>query len=307
MAGRLSEDQPFWNDRSQREYPKLVRRRILISGCGYLGQAVADLFHRQGWGVQGWTRSIESARELLTKPYPVEVIDISNREQVCSCTQSFDAVIHCASTRGGDPDLYRRVYLTGMRNLVDRFAGSKILFTSSTSVYAQADGEEVTEESPAEPIHATGRILRETEQLVLEHSGLVARLAGIYGAGRSFLLRKFLDNDVVIDSRTNRFVNQIHRDDAAAALLLLLNREVAGDGIYNVVDDQPILQSECYRWLAERLDRPLPPVGRSRLKRKRGQSNKRVSNAKLRSLGWTPQYPTFADGIEKSVLPSSSW
>jgi hypothetical protein len=29
-----------------------------------------------------------------------------------------------------------------------------------------------------------------------------------------------------------------------------------------------------------------------------------VSNAKLCSVGWTPQYPTFADGMEKSVLPS---
>jgi hypothetical protein len=55
--------------------------------------------------------------------------------------------------------------------------------------------------------------------------------------------------------------------------------------------------------LAQRLDRPLPPIGKSRGQRKRGDSNKRVSNAKLRRLGWTLQYPTFAEGMEKSVLP----
>jgi hypothetical protein len=38
--------------------------------------------------------------------------------------------------------------------------------------------------------------------------------------------------------------------------------------------------------------------------RKRGDSNKRVSNAKLRALGWTPRYPSFAEGMEKSVLSS---
>ena len=70
-----------------------------------------------------------------------------------------------------------------------------------------------------------------------------------------------------------------------------------------MVVDQPMLQIECYRWLAQRLDRPLPPIGKSRGQRKRGDSNKRVSNAKLRSLGWTLQYPTFAEGMEKSVLP----
>jgi hypothetical protein len=29
-----------------------------------------------------------------------------------------------------------------------------------------------------------------------------------------------------------------------------------------------------------------------------------VSNVKLRRSGWTPQYPTFADAMEKSILPS---
>ena len=74
--------------------------------------------------------------------------------------------------------------------------------------------------------------------------------------------------------------------------------------IYNVVDDQPLLQSECYRWLAKKLNRALPAIGRSTSTPKRGDSNKRVSNAKLRRLGWTLRYSTFAEAMEKSVLPS---
>jgi hypothetical protein len=73
-----------------------------------------------------------------------------------------------------------------------------------------------------------------------------------------------------------------------------------------VVDDQPMLQSDCYRWLAQRLNRPLPPIRELTEQRKRGDTNKRVSNAKLRSLGWHLQYPTFADAMEKSILPSLS-
>jgi nucleoside-diphosphate-sugar epimerase len=117
------------------------------------------------------------------------------------------------------------------------------------------------------------------------------------------MLNKFLAGRAIIDAENDRFVNQVHRDDIASALFVLLNQERGGQ-IYNVVDDQPVLQSECYRWLAERLNRPLPPFGRSMQRRKRGDSNKRVSNAKLRRLGWTPQYPTFADAMEKSILPS---
>ena len=273
---------------------------ILIAGCGYVGQATADLFHRAGWKVEGWTRS----KAGTGKPYPIHAIDITDAQQVHACERSFDVIVHCASTRGGHVDLYRRVYLDGARNLLETFVTSAILFTSSTSVYAQINGERVTEESAAEPRHQTGQILRETEELYLAHSGIVARLGGIYGPGRSALLRKFLAGNAVVDPKNDRFINQVHRDDIAAALFLLLDRQREAKQIYNVVDDQPIRQSECYRWLAKKLNRPLPPVGKSPAPGKRGETSKRVSNAKLRGLGWRPRYPTFAEAMGKSILPS---
>src|SRR5207237_624948 len=147
-------------------------------------------------------------------------VDISNDNQVSAQTGNFDSVIHCASTRGGDADSYRRVYLNGVANLLRRFNGSRILFTSSTSVYAQTKGEVVTEESDAAPTHETGKILRAAEDLVLAQRGLIIRLGGIYGPGRSALLRKFLNSDAALDSENDRFVNQIHRDDAASAIAL---------------------------------------------------------------------------------------
>jgi nucleoside-diphosphate-sugar epimerase len=278
--------------------------RVLIAGCGYIGQAAADLFQAAGWVVEGWTRSAESAASLSAKPYPVREVDVSRPAQLAECAGTFDAVVHCASSGGGDAEMYRRVYLNGARNLLETFPGSKLLFTSSTSVYAQRDGSWVTEESETKPMRETSRILLETERSVLASGGIVARLAGIYGPGRSALLNKFLKGTAMIDPETDRFVNQVHRDDIAAALFLLLSRESEIAQIYNVVDDQPILQSECYRWLAHRLNRPLPPIGRSIQERKRGDSNKRVSNAKLRALGWTLRYPTFPEAMDKSILPS---
>ena len=280
--------------------------RILIAGCGYVGQATADLFHAAGWDVEGWTASEESAAALSAKPYRACQVDISNCDQVAERPGTFDAVIHCASSRGGGVEFYRQIYLNGARNLLDRFAETKLLFTSSTSVYAQCDGSWVTEESETKPARDTGRVLLETEKLVLERRGTVVRLAGIYGPGRSALLNKFLASKATIDPESDRFVNQVHRDDIASAIFFLVTRETQRTQIYNVVDDQPMLQTECYRWLAQRLDRPLPPIGKSTGLRKRGNSNKRVSNARLRSLGWTPQYPTFVDAMEKSILPSMS-
>jgi nucleoside-diphosphate-sugar epimerase len=276
--------------------------RILIAGCGYVGQATADLFHAAGWTVEGWTRSAESAAKLSAKPYPVYAVDVADRAQVYARAGTFDAVIHCASSGGGGIDAYRQIYLNGARSLLDRFGGSKVIFTSSTSVYAQRDGSWVTEKSETQPARETGRILLETEQLVLAQGGVVARLAGIYGPGRSALLSKFLAGSAIIDPENDRFINQVHRDDIATALFLLLDRPSPARETYNVVDDQPILQSECYRWLAAKLNRPIPPMGRSTAAPKRGASNKRVSNARLRHLGWIPRYPTFAEAMEKSIL-----
>jgi nucleoside-diphosphate-sugar epimerase len=278
--------------------------RILIAGCGYVGQSTADLFHAAGWGVEGWTASDKSAGALSTKPYPICQVDISRRDQVTEHRGTFDAVIHCASSRGGGVESYRQVYLNGARNLLDRF--KKTLFTSSTSVYAQRDGSWVTEESETKPVRETGQVLLETENLVLGRDGMVVRLAGIYGPGRSALLSKFLAGTAIIDPENDRFVNQVHRDDIASAIFLLVSGKWRKRQIYNVVDDQPILQSDCYRWLAQRLNRSMPPIGELREQHKRGDTNKRVSNAKLRSLGWTLQYPTFVDAMENSILRSMS-
>lgn len=286
--------------------------RILIAGCGYVGAATANLFHQAGWQVEGWTSSPESARELAAMPFRVRPVDITDRGAVAATVTPFDAIIQCASSGGGDADDYRKIYLEGARNLCATFPRALLLFTSSTSVYAQGDGEWVTEESAADPMRPTARLLRETEELVLSAEGIVARLAGIYGPGRSALLRKFLAGTAVVDPGAERFINQVHRDDIASALFLLSQRALAGSlrceptdrGIFNVSDNHPISQRECYEWLASQLQRPIPPAAPAPVERRRGNSNKRVSSAKLHGLGWSPRYPTFQLAMTESIVPT---
>jgi nucleoside-diphosphate-sugar epimerase len=195
-------------------------------------------------------------------------------------------------------EAYRRVYLEGARNLLAVLAPERLLFTSSTSVYTQTSGEWVAEESAAEPDRETGRVLRETEELVLAQRGCIARLAGIYGPARSVLLRKFLSGEAVIEADGARWINQVHRDDVASALVRLL--ETGSSGVFNVADDRPATQLATYEWLAAHFARPLPPTGPVDPNRKRGWTNKRVSNARLRALGWAPIYPSFFDAVAQA-------
>jgi nucleoside-diphosphate-sugar epimerase len=280
--------------------------RVLIAGCGYVGAAAADLFHATGWEVEGWTRSSGSAAQLTAKPYVVHAIDITNRSAVQAAASAFDVVIHCASSGGGGTESYQRVYLEGANNLLAVLQPPRFIYTSSTSVYAQTKGEWVDEESAAEPVHETGKILRRAEEVVRQNGGLVARLAGIYGPGRSALLRKFLSGQARLDNEGQRYLNQVHRDDVAAALrhFVVSSMEYSSAAVVNVTDDQPITQREAYEWLANKLDRPPPPGSAWPSERKRGASNKRVSNRKLHAFGWKPKFPTFPIGMENSVLPA---
>jgi nucleoside-diphosphate-sugar epimerase len=275
--------------------------RVLIAGCGFVGLATARLFATRNWDVVGCTHSPESAANLAGEAFPLIACDLADRSAVQKQVDRgpFDAVIHCASSGRGGAEQYRRVYLEGAQNLAAVFSPATLLFTSSTSVYAQVDGSWVTEESPAEPDRETGRLLRATEDFVCAQHGVVARLAGIYGPGRSVLLRKFFDGTAVIEGDGTKWINQVHRDDIASALVHLVT--TGAGGTFNVNDDRPVGQGALYAWLAERFSRPLPPSGEPDLNRKRGWTNKRVSNAKLRALGWEPRFPSFFDAVENDV------
>ena len=171
-----------------------------------------------------------------------------------------------------------------------------MIFTSSTSVYAQTDGSLVTETDSAEPERETGKILRETEELVLAHQGTVLRLAGIYGRGRCVPLEKLLSGQARIEGDGERIMNSIHRDDAVSAFRMAAEHRC--QGIFNVADNTPVTQLEWFQWVCTRVGRPLPPFVPRDLNRKRGWTSKRVSNEKLRSLEWVPRYPTFREGLE---------
>jgi nucleoside-diphosphate-sugar epimerase len=241
------------------------------------------------------TRSAESAAQA-EEPFPVIACDITDRAALAAlAAKHVGTVIHCASSGRGGTEVYRHVYLEGARNLAEVLKPRQLVFTSSTSVYSQIGGEWVTEESPAEPLRETGLILRETEEVVLAHHGTVTRLAGIYGPGRSVLLRKFFAGEAVIEGDGGRWINQAHRDDISAGLFTMVEQNARG--IFNMTDNQPLQQGALCEWLAERFARPLPSSGPLQPNRKRGWTNKRVSNAKLRALGWEPRYPSFFDAV----------
>jgi len=271
---------------------------LLIAGFGYVGSVAAKLFADSGWGVTGWVRTNQVAGPVREGEISLKAVDITNLDAVRSNAFAANVVVHCASSGA---DSYRHVYRDGVDNLSACFPGARLIFTSSTSVYPQRDGSLVTEESPAEPDSDGAKILREAEEIVLENGGIVLRVAGIYGPGRSFLLRSTMNGTAVA---TDRIVNQVHRDDVASAIFFIGQCQTINPSrIFNVVDDTPTPRAEILAWLSERLSLPLP-TSLAPAEQEQRYSNKRVSNAKLRALGWAPAYPSYREGFNQSVLPA---
>jgi nucleoside-diphosphate-sugar epimerase len=278
--------------------------RVLIVGCGYVGLPLGAELVRRGHEVFGLRRS--RADELKAAGLHPLAGDVTKPETLAKLPRKFDGVVNCVAA-GGDAEDYRQVYLEGNRNLISWLADSppkKFVYTSSTSVYGQNDGSIVTEESPAEPVEEKSKVLVETEKLLLaavaerKFPAVILRVAGIYGPERGHWFRQFLKGEARIEGDGSRSLNMIHRDDVIGGIIAALKNGRAGE-IYNAVDNEPVSQIDFFKWLAATLGKPLPPSVSedARIVRKRGATNKRISNAKLRTeLKYKFQFPDFRAG-----------
>lgn len=262
--------------------------RIVIIGCGYVGVPLGQALAGAGHEVHGIRRGAFAAEGITP-----HAIDITRREALASLPPDFDWLINTVSSSRGDAEAHRAVFIDGTKRIFDWLGDSpaRVLFTSSTSVYPQTDGGWVDETSPANPTTGTGPALRVAEELL--RAATVLRVAGIYGPERGFLFRQFLKGEAVL-SDGERWLNMVHRDDVVGAILAAMEIE---PGVYNVADDEPVTQRDFFEWLAQQLDRPMPPAGET-VSRKRAMTNKRVRNAKLKAAGWRLRFPTFREGYE---------
>lgn len=270
----------------------MATKSLAILGYGYLGEAIADVFNEAGWKVHKVGRSTTDVEIIQA-----DISDVLSLESLREKIGIPDVVIHCASSGKGGVDAYRNVFQVGAQNIIKVFKESTLMFTSSSSVYPQTNGEVVNEESDAEPDRETGKILRCSEDHVLKNGGIVMRLSGIYGEGRSVILKKWLKGESKVEEDGRRILNQIHRRDAATAYLKVVELAKSAE-IYNVSESRPQSQLDTLQWLADYYDKPLPESEPRNMNRKRGWTHKKVSSLKLQQLGWKPRYANFTDAVE---------
>lgn len=256
--------------------------------------------------LQARDHSVFALRRSATPP-PRGVIgvqgDLTSIASLGSLPPQLDAVVFAAGPSASTQEAYRATYVDGVSTLLRALGEQgeeprRFLFCSSTSVYGQRRGEEVTEASVTRPTRFAGDTLLSAEGLV-RASGLEAasvRFGGIYGPGRTGLLQRIARGELLLGDQPH-FTNRIHRDDAAGVLAHLLRCETL-EPIYLGVDCEPVEMAELARWVAERVGADAPrrasDVGEAEPKQRAG--SKRCSNARLLASGYRFLYPSYREG-----------
>lgn len=221
-----------------------------------------------------------------------------------SFPEGADALVYCAAPSERGEQAYERTYVAGLTNVLETLHArgehvGRVLFTSSTAVYAQDDGSLVDERSPAEPARPTGVVLRRAEAITLggPHRGVVLRLAGIYGPGRTWLVRRVAQGLARRSPGAPRYGNRIHVRDCAGALAHLLAL-ASPEPIFVGVDQAPVPLDEVYDFVADLLGVPRAPEGDDGEGR---GGNKRCSSALLRASGYALRVPSYREGYPEIV------
>ena len=269
---------------------------ILIVGCGEIGFRIGLGLRQQGHDVVGLKRQPPSS-----PPFTMLSADITRPETLAVLNADFDLALFIVSPDRREPAAYQALYDQGLAHLLTHFAVKggqpRWLMVSSTSVYGQNDGEWVDETSPAEADSPTAQWLAAAERRLWQNDPrhCVIRFAGIYGPGRTWLLRRVAAGEP-IQQQPPSFTNRIHVDDAVNVVLFLAQRLLAGDELdncYLASDDEPVALFEVMAWLAEQLGYPAPtPLFLS----PETPRNKRCCNHRLKQLGFTLAYPSYRDG-----------
>lgn len=279
--------------------------RLLIAGCGDLGMRVARLVLQNSinrvWGLR---RTRPEAPEEMPGLTWFEA-DLAQPETMKNLPTGITHILFSAAPNARTESDYRAVYFDGLRNVVQNAYSSalkRVLFVSSTAVYGEHGAEWVNEDTPVNPKNFNGRVLLETEQWLYtfgrEHAltTLNLRLSGIYGPGRTALLEKLKLGQVGAPSSAAHWSNRIHVDDAAAAVVHLMEFEHP-QSTYLITDSTPLSMRTLYEALAQQVGGPVPAVSESPA----FVGSKRLSNARLRETGFIFQWPDSRDGYRNII------
>lgn len=288
------------------------RERVLIVGCGDVGQRVAKPLARRA-RVLALTSSPQrqaALRALGVVPLPGNLDDPSTLRRLAGLATR---VLHLAPPPGdGVRDPRTQALLAALSR---RSVPRSFVYGSTTGVYGDCRGEWVRESRPVAPF--TRRAFRRVDaEDAVRHWGrrqagdaqaMILRIPGIYAPDRAggTPRERLLRGTPVLQREDDVFTNHIHADDLARACDLALWRTRA-QRVVQVSDDTDLRMGDYFDLAADlyQLPRPL------RVPRQAAEDtlplmllsfmseSRRLDNTRMRrELRLQLRYPTVREGL----------
>lgn len=286
---------------------------VMIFGAGYSGKAIANALKSAADTISGTTRS-ENKFPILEAtgmtPFLFDGVHL-NDDLIAEMGNITHLVQSIAPGGQGDPLL--ALLGSDLKRFLPKLQW--MAYLSTVGVYGDHDGAWVDEESPCRPVSA-----RSVERMAAETAWAAAaektnvplvtlRLSGIYGPGRNTFMnfekgtaRRLVKKDQVF--------NRIRVEDIGAALAFLASKNERG--IFNVTDDEPCPPQDVVSFAATLMGVEPPPeqafetADLTPMARSFYGENKRVSNAKIRSLGFNFDFPEYKISLTQ-LRESGRW
>lgn len=277
--------------------------KVLLVSCGDVGIETGLRFQARGAQVTAWRRNPQH----LPATFQSQRVDLTN-DDLPPIDPDTDIVLFTPVPAIRDASSYELNYRRTAQLLIHALSTQSVELTrffyiSSSAVNAGQNGQWVDEQHAKNPTQPTAHILAQTEDLLL-NSGLpvtILRASGIYGPGRTHLIDLVRSGKARIPAGS-RWTNRIHRDDLAKAVVHLSQLGTDIKNLYLATDNHPTQLSEIYHHLASAVGASLlPPADHESAP----ATDRRLSNALLRSTGWEPTFPDYREGY-RAILRGSA-
>jgi len=291
---------------------------LITGGAGYLGSVLSEHLLSQGYRVTILDNLMYKQLSLLHLfKYPGFTFtegDVRDLELLRELVRQHDIIIPLAAIVGmpackANPDLAIDVNYKQIKNIIDITSLDQIIVLPNTNSQYGSSPDIITEESPFKPLSLYAQTKCDAEDYTLQKGkGIILRLATVFGVSTR-MRQDLLVNDFVYKSVVDGYLvlfeahykrNYIHVQDIARTFEFMIdNRGTCLGQVYNVgLSAANLSKLE----LAETIKKYIPSlvIKQDEFKQDFDQRNYIVSNAKLESIGWQPEF-SLDYGIQQLI------
>lgn len=258
--------------------------KVLVVGAGYVGLPLIG--HLQKRGHEVFATTTDAAKADLIKAYAKRVflLDPTSEQSFDDALEAADAAVVLVAPKHSRS--YEETYLKTAKRIASslkrRTRPLYLVYSSSTSVYEGIQKAVASEDLELSPESENGKVLLETEKVLLAASeACVLRLGGIYGPGRELSKRAGYFSGKALPGIGAEPTNHIHLDDILGAIDFCLERGLTGT--YNLVNHDHPTRKALYTRLCQEESLPPPHWNPELQGERRGYL---VSNQKILEAGY---------------------